>query len=98
MDPLALSARLRMIGERAAFEPINALYGSAWALYHNHFCPSVKLVENRREGARQIKRYDRPKTQSQRLLDSGVLDEQRRLVLDQQHAKLNPCALKRHVW
>ena len=78
-------------------EPINALYRDAWALYHNHFCPSMKLVEKRREGARQIKRYDAPKTPYQRLLESGVLDRQKRLALQQQHAALNPFALKRQI-
>ena len=77
--------------------PINALYRYAWALYHNHFCPSVKLVEKRREGARQIKRYDYPKTPYQRLSQSGVLDEQTRVALEQQHAALNPFALKQAV-
>ena len=56
-------------------EPINALYRDAWALYHNHFCPSMKLVEKRREGARQIKRYDAPKTPYHRLVQNGMLDE-----------------------
>jgi hypothetical protein len=78
-------------------EPINALYRDAWALYHNHFCPSMKLVEKRREGARQIKRHDQPKTPYQRLLDSAALDEQKRAALEQQHATLNPFALKRQI-
>jgi hypothetical protein len=78
-------------------EPINALYCNAWALYHNHFCPSVKLVEKRRDGARQIKRHDQPKTPYQRLLDSGILDEQKRAALQQQHGALNPFALKRQI-
>jgi hypothetical protein len=52
-------------------KPINALYRDAWALYHNHFCPSMKLVEKRREGARQIKRYDAPKTPYRRLVENG---------------------------
>ena len=79
-------------------EPINALYGGAWALYHNHFCPSVKLVEKRREGARVIKRYDKPKTPYQRLLDSAAgLDAQKRVALEHQHATLNPFALKRQI-
>lgn len=77
--------------------PINALYRRAWALYHNHFCPSVKLVEKRRQGARQIKRYDAPKTPYQRLSESGVLDEQNRAALQEQHAALNPFALKRQI-
>ncbi|HZD07379.1 MAG TPA: ISNCY family transposase [Candidatus Limnocylindrales bacterium] len=76
---------------------INALYRDAWALYHNHFCPSVKLVEKRREGARQIKRYDQPTTPYQRLLKSAVMDEQKRAALGQQHAALNPFALKRQI-
>jgi hypothetical protein len=78
-------------------EPINALYRNAWALYHNHFCPSMKLVEKHREGARQIKRHDAPKTPYQRLLQSGVLDGQKRVALQQQHVALNPFALKRQI-
>jgi hypothetical protein len=78
-------------------EPINALYRDAWALYHNHFCPSMKLMQKRREGARQIKRYDQPKTPYQRLLESGALDEQNRIALQQQHEALNPFALKRQI-
>jgi len=78
-------------------QPINALYRGAWPLYHNHFCPSVKLVEKRRDGARQIKRHDQPKTPYQRLLQSGVLDAQKRAALEQQHTALNPFALKRQI-
>ena len=78
-------------------EPINALYRDVWALYHNHFCPSMKLAEKRREGARQIKRYDQPKTPYQRLIESGVLDRQKRVALQQHHAALNPFALKRQI-
>ena len=77
--------------------PINALYRNAWALYHNHFCPSMKLKEKRREGARQIKQHDAPKTPYQRLLESGELDAQKRAVLQEQHAALNPFALKRQI-
>jgi len=78
-------------------EPINALYRDAWALYHNHFCPSMKLVEKRREGARQIKRYDAPKTPYRRLVENAMLDEQKRTALEQQHAALNPFVLKRQI-
>ena len=76
---------------------INALYHDAWAPFHNHFCPSMKLQEKRREGARQIKRYDAPKTPYQRLMQNGVLDEQNRATLQRQHAALNPFALKRQI-
>ena len=78
-------------------EPINTLYRGAWQLYHNHFCPSIKLMEKRRDGARQIKRYDQPKTPYQRLLESALLDAETRAALEQQHAALNPFALKRQI-
>lgn len=77
--------------------PINELYRDAWAPFHNHFCPSMKLTEKRREGARQIKRYDAPQTPYQRLRQSGALDEQKRAALARQHAALNPFALKRRI-
>jgi hypothetical protein len=57
---------------------INALYRAAWASYHNHFCPSMKLKEKHCEGARQIKRLDDPKGPYQRLLESGTIDENKR--------------------
>lgn len=76
---------------------INALYRDAWTLYHNHFCPSMKLKEKRRQGARQIKRHDAPKTPYQRLLESDALEEKKRAALEQQHAALNPFALKRAI-
>jgi hypothetical protein len=85
------------LGGKELLGPINALYRGAWALYHNHFCPSMKLKEKRRQGARQIKRHDAPKTPYQRLLESGALEEEKREALQQQHAQLNPFALKRQI-
>jgi hypothetical protein len=77
--------------------PLNALYRDLWRRYHNHFCPSIKLLEKRREGARQIKRHDRPKTPYLRLLESGVLEPSRRIALEQEHGALNPLKLKHQV-
>jgi len=77
--------------------PINALYRHAWAPYHNHFCPSMKLKGKRREGARQVKRHDEPKTPYQRLLESGALSEKKCAALMHEHATLNPFALKRQI-
>lgn len=57
----------------------------------------MKLVEKRREGARQIKRHDPPKTPYQRLLGSGLLEAPKRAALEQQHGALNPFALKRQI-
>jgi hypothetical protein len=85
------------LGQAELLEPINALYRETWSLYHNHFCPSMKLLEKRREGARQIKRHDPPKTPYQRLLGSGLLQASKRAALEQQHGALNPFALKRQI-
>ena len=57
----------------------------------------MKLKEKRREGARQIKQHDAPKTPYERLLESGALEEKKRAALQQQHAVLNPFALKRQI-
>jgi cobyrinic acid a,c-diamide synthase len=38
-----------------------------------------------------------PKTPYQRLLESGALEEKKRAALRQQHAGLNPFALKRQI-
>jgi len=54
-------------------------------------------VEKRREGARQIKRHDKPKTPYQRLLDADTLSAKGRQALEQAHGALNPFALKRQI-
>ena len=54
-------------------------------------------MEKRREGARQIKRYDAPKTPYQRLLQSDVLESKERAALQEQHAAINPFVLKRQI-
>jgi hypothetical protein len=81
----------------ALVEQINVLYRGPWQLYHNHFCPSVKLVEKRREGARQIKRHDAPTTPYERLRRSGVLTPAAQETLTEEHQSLNPFALKRQI-
>jgi hypothetical protein len=81
----------------ALIDRINRLYRGPWQLFHNHFCPSVKLLEKRREGARIIKRHDPPKTPYQRVLDSTALGSAARAKLSRAHALLNPFELKRQI-
>ena len=47
----------------ALVEKMNALYANDWSLLQNHFCPTMKLIEKKRVGARYHKN-----TQSLRLL------------------------------
>ena len=47
---------------------LNDLYTKEWRLFHNFFCPSVKLIAKKRIGSKTIKRHDSPKTPYQREL------------------------------
>ena len=52
---------------------LNDLYGTEWRLFHNFFCPSVKLISKERVGSKTIKRHDSPKTPYQRLMESPYI-------------------------
>ncbi len=73
---------------------LNDLYTSEWRLFHNFFCPSVKLIEKKRVGSKIIKRYDPPKTPYQRLIGSDHLDLKIKKLLKEQFESLNPFELR----
>jgi hypothetical protein len=75
-------------------EIINELYGYL-RLYTNYFQPVMKLIEKTRIGSRVRKKYDRPKTPYQRVLESPNVKEKK--VLRSEYAKLNPAELKRQI-
>lgn len=78
-------------------EIINQLYAYL-RLYTNYFQPVMKLIEKTRIGSRIKKRYDKPKTPYQRVLESPcVVEDQRKDALIAQYAKLNPAELKRQI-
>ena len=76
---------------------MNDLYSNEWSLYQNHFCPTMKLIEKKRINSRYYKRYDKPKTPYQRVLESVDVDEIIKAKLKQRHETLNPFALKRAI-
>ena len=53
---------------------LNDLFRNEWRLYHNFFMPSVKLIEKKQIAAKTIKRYDKPKTPYQRILESSDVE------------------------
>jgi hypothetical protein len=65
--------------------------------YVNFFMPSMKLKEKIREGARVIKRYDKPQTPYQRVLDSDQVSPAVKRRLRRHYATLNPAQLKRQI-
>lgn len=72
------------------------LYGHL-RLLTNFFCPQAKLVSKSREGARVIRRHDRPTTPYRRLLDSAVLTKVQVRQLSALYRNLNPAQLRRDV-
>jgi len=75
---------------------LNDLYKNEWCLYHNFFIPSVKLIEKKRVGSKIIKRYDKPKTPFQRLLeaDTFYVSNTKKRELQKLFDSINPFNLR----
>ena len=74
---------------------MNALYTSEWRLFLNFFCPSVKLLEKKRIASKIVKRYDKPKTPYQRILESPDISEKTKQTLREMEQTLNPFELRK---
>ena len=84
------------LDSKAAYELLSRLY-PLLDLHMNFFRPLRKLTEKTRQGARQHKRYDEPRTPYQRLLVSGALSHQAQARIERQLERLNPAALQRQI-
>lgn len=76
---------------------LNNLYRSEWNLYFNFFIPSAKLIKKERIGSKIIKRYDRPKTPYQRLMESEKINEITKQKLTEQFLSLNPIEIQERM-
>jgi hypothetical protein len=76
---------------------LNELYKSEWRLYHNFFIPSVKLIDKKRVHSKIIKKFDKPKTPYQRILeaDSSIISDAKKEQLRTLKATLNPFVLRK---
>jgi len=74
---------------------MNNLYTNEWRLFHNFFCPSVKLIEKKRVASKVFKRYDVPKTPHQRVMESKDVLPAQKQVLKEQFTGLNPFKLRK---
>ena len=83
----------KRIDAPAAIEAMNALYRNELRLFLNYFQASVKLVERTRVGSRVRRKYDRPKTPFERLIELGVLTETQIAAMQAERARLDPFAL-----
>jgi hypothetical protein len=75
--------------------PLNNLYTKEWRLFHNFFCPSVKLVAKKRIGSKTIKHHDPPKTPYQRIMESPHIHDSVKESLSKQLENLNPFLLRK---
>lgn len=76
---------------------MNELYKTEWRLYHNFFCPSMKLVSKKMVASKTIKCYDTPKTPFQRVLESKKVPIYIKRPLKEQFETLNPFQLKKAI-
>lgn len=76
---------------------LNNLYTKEWRLFHNYFCPSVKLIDKQRVASKTIKHYDDPKTPYQRVLESSDIDDSIKQNLKEQMENLNPFELRKKM-
>lgn len=75
---------------------LNELY-DVLRLYLNFFVPVMKLKGKERIGSKVIKRYDKPKTPYQRILEAEDMSEEAKKRLREQYKTLNLVKLKKDV-
>jgi hypothetical protein len=75
---------------------INALYHT-WGLFHNYFCPTLKLQSKERVGAKTVRRYALPQTPYQRLIASPHLSAEEKAILQARFEQLDPLKLKKQL-
>lgn len=72
---------------------MNELYANEFSLLNNYFCPSMKLIDKQRIGAKIVRKHSIPKTPLQRLLDHPDIPQARKTQLLHTYSQLNPFEL-----
>lgn len=76
---------------------MNALYAKEWSQLQNHFCPTLKLKQKERIGARYRKRHHTPETPYQRVMNCESVANETKSKLRTLHEILNPFDLKQQI-
>lgn len=76
--------------------PINELY-RLWGLLQNHFCPTLKLEEKSRVGAKIRRAYGKAMTPCERALRSRQVDKATKQRLRKEMKELDPFELKAQI-
>lgn len=78
-------------------EIINDLYRNELRLYKNFFQPVMKLVSKERVASKIKRKYDKPKTPYQRVMESSEVSREEKRKLQKIYESLNPAELKRTI-
>jgi len=80
-----------------ALAAMNDLYANELCWYQNLFQPSVKLLKKTRVGSKLVRKYDRPRTPFQRVLESGTYHRAKMKNLKDLVASLDPFELSQTI-
>jgi hypothetical protein len=76
---------------------MNEIYKKHLNVLYNFFVPQLKLKEKMRVGSKIVRKYDKPKTPFQRLLDSPDLTMGPKEELRRKYKMLNPFELRENI-
>ena len=76
---------------------LNALYEQMW-LYYNLFQPVLHLCEKTLVGDKVVRKWDEAKTPYERLMASGVLNQEQQVRLQQLYEQTNPRRLREAIY
>ena len=76
---------------------MNDLYHNELSLLHNYFYPAMKLQDKIRIQSKIKKRYDKPQTPYQRLINSDHISKEQKQKLKQTFESLNPFKLRQVI-
>lgn len=80
-----------------ALSDMNDLYANELRYFQNFFQPSMKLVRKIRVGSKLVRKYDKPKTPFQRVLESGKYHRAKVKQLKELMAGLDPFELSQTI-
>ena len=84
------------LGDPECLDALNEAYRN-WCTLKNFFVPVMRLEEKTRIGGKYRKRYDKPGSSADRLLEWEGIDRKKAAWIRQQKRKLNPFELNHRV-
>lgn len=76
---------------------MNDIYYNEWRLLHNYFYPSIKLIDKIRIQSKIKKKYEKPQTPYQRLMNCEHVSHEQKIKLKTTFDSLNPFELKKSI-